>query len=139
MAADLTKGHTARANDACAVEGCSAAKVATLDNQALCLDHFFTKCYATLECFDRWRAGSSHKPVKGSETVSGEQVRAFLQACSGQALNVSLQCKEMTNLQRARLLDVLLWAGELSEIGDFSRRTTSLPAGAQALRGNSAA
>jgi hypothetical protein len=139
MAVHLTSGHTARANDACAVEGCSAAKVATLDNQALCLDHFFTKCYATLECFDRWRAQSSHKLVKGSETVGGEQVRAFLQACSGQALNVSLQCKEMTNLQRARLLDVLLWAGELSEISEFSRGTTSPPAGRSTLRGNSAA
>jgi hypothetical protein len=139
MAADLTNGHTARANDACAVEGCSAAKVATLDNQALCLDHFLTKCYATLECFDRWRAQSSHKLAKEPQTVSGEQVRAFLQACSGQALNVSLQCKEMTNLQRARLLDVLLWAGELSEISEFSRHAGSVPASADALRGNSAA
>jgi hypothetical protein len=137
MAADLTNGHTLRANGACAVAGCSAPKVATLDNQALCLDHFFTKCYATLECFDRWRAQSSHKLAKESQTVSSEQVRAFLQACSGQALNVSLQCKDMTNLQRARLLDVLLWAGELSEISDFSHHTTSVPAGA--LRGNSAA
>jgi hypothetical protein len=139
MAADLTNGHSARANDACAVEGCSAAKVATLDNQALCLDHFFTKCYATLECFDRWRTQSSHKLAKESQTVSCEQVRAFLQACSGQALNVSLQCTDMTNLQRARLLDVLLWAGELSEINDVARHTTAAPAGANALRGNSAA
>lgn len=139
MAADLTKGQNARANDACGVEGCRAARVATLDNQALCLDHFFTKCYATLECFDRWRSQSSRKLAKDLQSVSGEQVRAFLQACSGQALNVSLQCKEMTNLQRARLLDVLLWAGELSEISDFSRHAGSVPAGADALRGNSAA
>jgi hypothetical protein len=139
MAADLTNGHTAKPIDTCSVEGCAAAKVATLDNQGLCLDHFFTKCYATLECFDRWRAHSSQKLAKESQTVSGEQVRAFLQACSGQALNVSLQCKEMTNLQRARLLDVLLWAGELSEISDFSRHANSVPAGMDALRGNSAA
>jgi hypothetical protein len=139
MAADLKNGHTAQANDACAVEGCAAAKVATLESQALCLDHFFTKCYAMLECFDRWRAQTSQKLANGTQTVSGEQVRAFLQACSGQALTVSLQCKEMTNLQRARLLDVLLWAGELSEIGDYSRRTSSLPAGADTVRGNSAA
>jgi hypothetical protein len=139
MAADLTNGHTAGANDTCGFEGCSAAKVATLDRQALCLDHFFTKCYATLECFDRWRAHSSHKIAKESQTVSGEQVRAFLQACSGQALNVSLQCKDMTNLQRARLLDVLLWAGELSEISEFSRGVSSVPADTDALRGDSAA
>lgn len=139
MAADLTNGHSAGANDTCGVAGCSTAKVATLDNQALCLDHFFTKCYDTLECFDRWRAHSSQKLAKESQTVSGEQVRAFLQACSGQALNVSLQCKEMTNLQRARLLDVLLWAGELSEISDFSRHANSVPTGEGVLRGNPAA
>jgi len=139
MAAELTKGHIAGASDTCDVEGCSAAKVATLEHQALCLDHFFTKCYSTLECFDRWRAHGSHKPSTESQTVNGEQIRAFLQACSGQALNVSLQCKEMTNLQRARLLDVLLWAGELSEINDLSRHANSAPAGADGLRGNSAA
>ena len=136
MAADLTNGLSAAEN--CDIEGCSAAKVATLDNHALCLDHFLTECYATLECLDRWRAQGAHN-AKGSQTVSGEQVRAFLQACSGQALNASLQCTDMTNLQRARLLDVLLWAGELSEIHDVSRRNSSRPASADAMRGNSAA
>jgi hypothetical protein len=92
-----------------------------------------------LEYFDRWRAQGSHKRAKESQAVSGEQMRAFLQACCGQALNVSLQCTEMTNLQRARLLDVLLWAGELSEINDVSRHRTSLPVSGDALRGNSAA
>lgn len=139
MAADLTNGHSAGANDTCGVAGCSTAKVATLDNQSLCLDHFFTKCYDTLECFDRRRGESSRKLAKDSQSVNGEQVRAFLQACSGQALNVSLQCTDMTNLQRARLLDVLLWAGELSEISDFSRHANSVHAGADALSGNSAA
>ncbi|HZC65783.1 MAG TPA: hypothetical protein VE545_04365 [Candidatus Dormibacteraeota bacterium] len=139
MAVDLTNGLSASDAGSCDMEGCSAAKVATLDNHALCLDHFFTECYATLEYFDRWRAQGSHNRKKESQTVSGEQVRAFLQACSGQALHVSLQCTEMTNLQRARLLDVLLWAGELSEIHDVSRHRTSLPASADARRGNSAA
>ena len=139
MAADLTTGLSASAVESCKIAGCSGAKVATIEDHPLCLDHFLTECYATLEYLDRWRTQGSPKPATESQAVTGAQVRAFLQACSGQALNVSLQCTGMTNLQRARLLDVLLWASELSEINDVSRRNTSLPASANALREDSAA
>jgi hypothetical protein len=40
-------------------------------------------------------------------------MRAFIEECSRKALDLSLQCKELDNLQRGRLLDILLWAGEL--------------------------
>jgi hypothetical protein len=40
-------------------------------------------------------------------------MRAFIEECSRKALDVSLQSEDLTNLQRGRLLDILLWAGEL--------------------------
>jgi hypothetical protein len=40
-------------------------------------------------------------------------MRAFIEECSRKALDVSLQSENLTNLQRGRLLDILLWAGEL--------------------------
>jgi hypothetical protein len=40
-------------------------------------------------------------------------MRAFIEECSHKALEVSLQCENLTNLERGRLLDILLWAGEL--------------------------
>jgi hypothetical protein len=40
-------------------------------------------------------------------------MRAFIEECSRKALDVSLQSENLSNLQRGRLLDILLWAGEL--------------------------
>jgi hypothetical protein len=40
-------------------------------------------------------------------------MRAFIEECSRKALDISLQSKNLSNLQRGRLLDILLWAGEL--------------------------
>jgi hypothetical protein len=40
-------------------------------------------------------------------------MRAFIEECSRKALDISLQSENLTNLERGRLLDILLWAGEL--------------------------
>src|SRR5580658_8539929 len=40
-------------------------------------------------------------------------LRAFIEECSRRALEVALHCDDISNLQRGRLLDILLWAGEL--------------------------
>jgi hypothetical protein len=94
----------------CAVEECRELSAAALDNQPLCLEHFFSRCYQALECYDgrRDHARNVHETERA-------QLRHFLKECSAQALNVSLRNENLNNLQRSRLLDVLLWAGELSE------------------------
>lgn len=116
MATELSRGQRKSIALGCAVESCQEDCVAKLDGQALCLDHFFAECYASLDGFERYRK----KPGAVRE-INRVQLRAFLEECSGQALNVSLCCQKMNNLQRARLLDVLLWAGELSEFASASR------------------
>jgi hypothetical protein len=40
-------------------------------------------------------------------------MRAFIEECSRKALDVSLHSNDLSNLERGRLLDILLWAGEL--------------------------
>jgi len=40
-------------------------------------------------------------------------MRAFIEECSRRALDISLHSKKLSNLERGRLLDILLWAGEL--------------------------
>lgn len=94
----------------CAVEGCQSLAAAALDEQALCLDHFLSRCYQALEIYDgrRDRTYIVHDAERA-------QRRRFLEECSTQALNVGLRNENLNNLQRSRLLDVLLWAGELSE------------------------
>jgi hypothetical protein len=91
----------------CRVGACSSAAITSLDHQALCLNHFLLRCYERLEGLDpRGRKFSA-------EPVDVAAMRAFIEECSRKALDVSLQSQDLTNLQRGRLLDILLWAGEL--------------------------
>ena len=91
----------------CRVGSCGRAAITTLDEQALCLNHFLQRCYARLEELDpRGRKFSA-------EVVDLAAMRAFIEECSRKALDVSLHSENLGNLQRGRLLDILLWAGEL--------------------------
>jgi hypothetical protein len=91
----------------CRMGSCSGTAITTLNRQALCLNHFLSRCYEKLEGVDpRGRKFSA-------EAVDVASMRAFIEECSRKALDVSLQSKNLSNLQRGRLLDILLWAGEL--------------------------
>ena len=91
----------------CRMGSCGSAAITTLDRQALCLNHFLLRCYEKLEGLDpRGRKFSA-------EPVDLASMRAFVEECSRKALDVSLQSKDLSNLERGRLLDILLWAGEL--------------------------
>jgi hypothetical protein len=91
----------------CSMDSCENAAAASLAQQALCLDHFLYCCYEHLDCLDPRRDGS------GLDSVNLDLTKTFVEECSRKALDVSLQYPNITNLQRGRLLDVLLWAGEL--------------------------
>jgi hypothetical protein len=91
----------------CRVGSCGSAAIATLDRQALCLNHFLLRCYERLEGLDPRGRKFSTEPV---DVLS---MRAFIEECSRIALDISLQYENLSNLQRGRLLDILLWAGEL--------------------------
>ena len=104
-------------NRNCGVGSCSGAAITTLDHQALCVNHFLLRCYDKLERVDpRGRRFTA-------EPVDLAAMRAFVEECSRKALDVSLQSKSLTNLQRGRLLDILLWAGELFLILRAPRHT----------------
>ncbi len=91
----------------CRVGSCGGAAITSLDHQALCLNHFLSRCYEKLEGVDpRGRKFTA-------EPVDLASMRAFVEECSRKALDISLQSQTLTNLQRGRLLDILLWAGEL--------------------------
>lgn len=91
----------------CRVGACGGAAITSLDHQTLCVNHFMQRCYEKLEGLDpRGRKFSA-------EPVDVAAMRAFIEECSRKALDVSLQSENLSNLQRGRLLDILLWAGEL--------------------------
>jgi hypothetical protein len=121
---------TIRRERNCSVDCCEDAAVAFLAKQALCLNHFLTRCY---EHLDRIDPRARKHPLLG-----GDQARArdFVEECSSQALSVCLQANSLSNLERGRLLDILLWAGELyaavrpalgHPFADFSRASAGAP------------
>jgi len=69
-------------------------------------------------------------------------MRAFIEECSQKALEVCLHTGNLTNLERARLLDILLWASELFLVlraprvtfGDFAASPDARGAKRMALR-----
>ena len=91
----------------CSESACHSAAATSLDQQALCLNHFLLRCYAQLEVVDP-RGQKSRE-----QRVDLAAMRAFIEECSHKALEVSLHSENLTNLERARLLDILLWASEL--------------------------
>ena len=91
----------------CRESACDGAPITSLDQQALCLNHFLQRCYERLEALDP--RGRQYR----TDSASPAAMRAFVEECSRKALDVSLHSEDLTNLERGRLLDILLWAGEL--------------------------
>ena len=91
----------------CSASACDCAAITSLDQQAFCLNHFLLRCYSELETVDPRGQKFRENPVALAS------MRAFIEECSRKALDVSLQSQDLTNLERGRLLDILLWAGEL--------------------------
>jgi hypothetical protein len=91
----------------CTTITCAEDGVVMLAGAPLCLEHFFRECYERLEELD---------PVVRSKTREGaikDGAPKALEEVVKQVLIVCLQHKNLSNLDRSRLLDILLWAGEL--------------------------
>jgi hypothetical protein len=67
------------------------------------MNHFVDYCYERLaECEKALGDGRSR-----------ESIRGFLRQCATQAAKLLLIGKELQNVDRARLFDIMLWANEL--------------------------
>lgn len=91
----------------CSAENCANAAVTKFVQRDLCLNHFVSRCYADLERLDR-RVRNGEWNLTENSTL-----KAFAEECSLKALEISLSGCATDNLQRGRLLDILLWAGEI--------------------------
>jgi hypothetical protein len=101
----------------CIAISCGSSSVISLDQQDFCLNHFLLRCYQRLEAVDPRNRRVYSGPANLAST------RGFIEECSRKALDISLHSENLTNLQRGRLLDILLWAGELFVL----LRTPQLP------------
>ncbi len=98
----------------CGVTGCDQAFVASLEGEALCREHFISVCYARLGQYDEMRKGS------GLGIADTETVRRFIHECIRQADGLEHSVQGLDNLDRAKLLNIILAA---SELGRHLRRS----------------
>jgi hypothetical protein len=90
----------------CRYASCAESAITAVGNEDLCCDHFVMRCYEFLEQIDAERAKSISDLTRFAMLKSS--ANSYLQG----ALEVSLKSATLSNLQRARLLDIILWAGE---------------------------
>jgi len=87
---------------------------ATLEGKNLCAAHFISVCYARLEQYD------SMQKEHTMSVSEAEVARRFINQCSRQADEIEHNLKNLDNLDRARLLHIILWANEM---GRYLRRS----------------
>lgn len=109
-------------NSECRVDGCSQAGTVPIEGQVLCVGHFITLGYDRLDGLDR--AIAEHK----FQHASAEAVWVFLVECIERAADLTQNAEKLDNLQRARLLDILLRAADLSRhLRRSARKEMAIP------------
>lgn len=94
-------------SESCCRADCLRPSVTSLAAERFCFDHFFERCYQLLERIDaRTRAGA---PLSSSP-----EQNCAVNECAQRVLELSLRSTVLSNLERARLLDILLWSGDLT-------------------------
>jgi len=98
----------------CKIDGCGQDVAASLDGQALCREHFISTCYTRLDHYDELRKGP------GLSATNTDSVRRFIHECTRAADQMEHTAEDLDNLDRAKLLHIILSA---SELGTHLRRS----------------
>jgi hypothetical protein len=98
----------------CSNSGCGQAVAASLDGETFCREHFISECYTRLDRYDEIRKGP------GLSLTDTESVRRFIHECMRSADEIEHSAQDLDNLDRAKLLHIILSA---SELGRHLRRS----------------
>jgi hypothetical protein len=90
----------------CGYATCQEPGIASVGDEDLCCDHFVLRCYEFLQQIDAEHSGNDN------DCLSAPDLKSSINNCLQGALDVSLRSASLNNLQKARLLDIMLWAGE---------------------------
>jgi hypothetical protein len=93
----------------CAQRECPHRAVLSFDSLSLCTAHLLSHCYSRLEAFEALECSKK----LSEETGVQNSVAGFLDECVSKLAIFLVDCIDLHNLERARLLDILLWANEL--------------------------
>ena len=98
----------------CGIPGCEKPAAASLDARPLCPEHFISTCHTQLEAYTELQ-----KERRLGE-ISVDSLRQFIRDCVRGADSVEQDARHLDNLERARLLDIILSAADL---GRYLRRS----------------
>jgi len=91
----------------CRRDGCTQPAITTFRGELFCLEHFCRGCYQLLE-------GIGQRTVNDPESFVTIEQALLADECARRAIDVCLNADHLNNLERARLLDILLWCGDIS-------------------------
>jgi hypothetical protein len=103
--------------------GCARPVITTFCKEALCLDHFCSRSYEFLNGMDERRQLSA-----AAKLPTTEQIRTA-DECARKTLEICMSKLLLNNLERARLLDILLWCGDVVSSLGPKRNAPHSPAG----------
>lgn len=89
----------------CSSLNCSERAVRSLGPEDLCFEHFCGRCYALLEQTEGGIAPGVAALAAAART---------LDECARRALEISVREIALDNLERARLIDIVLWSGDMT-------------------------
>jgi PilZ domain-containing protein len=94
-------------NFRCSYPGCTNSAVSALEARDLCISHLISACYRKLDELDNLIQQKDFK------TATPQSIRRYLAECTDQAVSQALKVQDLSNRERAQLLDILLSCGEL--------------------------
>jgi hypothetical protein len=112
VVSDLGELRAMPVHKSCCFASCQEPGITAIGDEDLCCDHFLVRCYEFLEQIDAETAKNSSNPTQTAA------LKSSVNNCLRGALEVSLKSAALSNLQKARLLDVMLWAGEFVHRSD---------------------
>jgi hypothetical protein len=98
----------------CSVAGCGQTVGASLNGEVFCREHFISMCYTRLDQYNEIRKGP------GLSATDTESVRRFIHESTRHADEIEHSAQDLDNLDRAKLLHIILSA---SELGRHLRRS----------------
>jgi hypothetical protein len=93
--------------DRCSMKGCAETAAVALEQRQLCCKHFLAHSYARLASI------TTQVQQADFHEVHADGVAGFLEECMRDAAEIACSAAAPDNLERAQVLDVLLWASEL--------------------------
>jgi PilZ domain-containing protein len=103
----------------CSALGCWRVAIASLEGHPLCRKHFIDSCEAELEAYQR------RLKEKLLGDVSPEMAKRFIHQCLQQADNIERSARDLEDLDRERLLNLIVLAAELGRHVRRSPRTVT--------------